>query len=79
MPVEPVTNLASMPRLRNSPKIHIEPIADAPAVDLGLFLTWQSVVAELPMVLATIAGLFLNRRKGPHARSFASAIAAQGS
>lgn len=78
MPVEPVTDLASTRRQRNSLKIDIEPIADAPA-DLGLFLTWQSVVAELSMVLAIIAGLRLNRRQRPHAQSFTSAIAAQGS
>ncbi len=45
--------------------IDIAPIADAPRLSiLGLFPTWQSIVAQLLMALAIVAGFSLNRRKG---------------
>jgi high-affinity iron transporter len=44
--------------------IDIAPLADAPRVSiLGIFPTWQSILAQLLMVLAILAGFSLNRRK----------------
>ncbi|WP_294041867.1 cytochrome c/FTR1 family iron permease [Sphingomonas sp.] len=44
--------------------IDIAPLAGAPRVTmLGLFPTWQSVSAQLAMILAVAAGFLLNRRR----------------
>ena len=54
--------------------IDITPIADAPRLSmLGVFPTWQSIVAQLLMVLAIVAGFSLNRRKGHQKPDLASA------
>ena len=44
--------------------IDIAPLAGAPRVTmLGLFPTWQSVAAQVVMILAVAAGFLLNRRR----------------
>ena len=44
--------------------IDIAPLADAPRISiLGIFPTWQSILAQLLMVLAILVGFSLNRRK----------------
>lgn len=44
--------------------IDIAPLAGAPRVTmLGLFPTWQSVAAQVAMILAVAAGFLLNRRR----------------
>ena len=54
--------------------IDIAPLADAPRVSiLGIFPTWQSILAQLLMVLAILAGFSLNRRKAAPNLSVATA------
>ena len=44
--------------------ISIAPIANGPRLSmLGVFPTWQSIIAQLLMVLAIAAGFSFNRRK----------------
>lgn len=54
--------------------IDIAPIADAPRLSmLGVFPTWQSIVAQLLMAVAIVAGFSLNRRKGRRTHELAPA------
>lgn len=50
--------------------IDIAPLANVPRLSmLGLFPTWQSVLAQLVMVIAIATGFAWNRRKKPAARA----------
>ncbi|MDE0877037.1 MAG: cytochrome c/FTR1 family iron permease [Sphingomonas bacterium] len=54
--------------------IDIAPIVGAPRLSmLGLFPTWQSILAQLLMSVAIIAGFSLNRRKGRQTHKLAPA------
>jgi high-affinity iron transporter len=55
--------------------IDIAPIANAPRLSmLGLFPTWQSIVAQLLMAVAIVAGFSLNRRKRRRTHELAPAV-----
>jgi high-affinity iron transporter len=54
--------------------IDIAPLANGPRLSLlGVFPTWQSILAQLLMVAAIIAGFSLNRRTGGRAPDLAPA------
>jgi high-affinity iron transporter len=54
--------------------IDIAPIAEAPRLSmLGLFPTWQSIMAQLVMAITIAAGFAFNRRKKAEAPDFAPA------
>lgn len=54
--------------------IDIAPITDAPRLSmLGLFPTWQSVLAQLLMAVVIVVGFSLNRRKGHQTSKLAPA------
>jgi high-affinity iron transporter len=54
--------------------IDIAPIADAPRLSmLGVFPTWQSIIAQLLMAFAIAVGFHSNRRKGAAAPDLAPA------
>jgi high-affinity iron transporter len=54
--------------------IDIAPVADAPRLSmLGVFPTWQSILAQLLMAVAIAIGFHFNRRKGAAAPDLAPA------
>jgi high-affinity iron transporter len=54
--------------------IDIAPVADAPRLSmLGVFPTWQSILAQLLMAVAIAIGFHFNRRKGASAADLAPA------
>ena len=54
--------------LQEAGVIDIAPLAAAPRLSmLGIFPTWQSIMAQLLMVVAIVAGFTINRRKAAQA------------